>query len=144
MGPRAGRRAVALAAAAAAAALLGCVDADERAEFGYVHAHILVPSCATSNCHSNLGATPLGTSEAGFAFDDREGAYLFLTGHACDGTVPPGAAPRNLITPGDPEGSRVVRMLRGLDTYVMPPDTPLPEGEIQAIEEWIRRGAPCD
>jgi hypothetical protein len=137
---------LARAAILAGLALVGCVDADERAQFTYVHSAILVPSCATSNCHSDLGSPFIGVSEAGLAFDDRANAYMVLTGHICDGQVPPDQPlpERNYVEPGDPEGSQLVRMLRGLDTYRMPPDTPLPEGEIQAVEEWIRRGALCD
>jgi hypothetical protein len=127
-------------------AVVGCVDADERADYTYVHAAILSPSCATSNCHSNLGSSLVGTAEAGLQFQDREGAYFVLTGRVCDGEVPDGVTPpdRNFVDPGDPEGSRLVRILRGLESFIMPPDAPLPEGEIQAIEAWIRAGAPCD
>ncbi|HTM18906.1 MAG TPA: hypothetical protein VL172_00295 [Kofleriaceae bacterium] len=137
---------LARAAVVGSVALVGCVDADERAEFTYVHSAILVPSCATSNCHSDLGSSFIGNAEAGLALDDRESAYMVLTGHICEGTVPPDQPlpDRNFVEPGDPEASQLVRMIRGIDTYRMPPDTPLPEGEIQAIEEWIRRGALCD
>jgi hypothetical protein len=132
--------------AIAALAPAGCIDADDRAQFDYVHGAIIAPSCATSNCHTSLGVSAIGVAEAGLELDDREGAYMVLTGSPCDGEVSPDQPlpERSFVEPGDPEASRVVRMIRGLDTYRMPPDTPLPEGEIQAIEAWILEGALCD
>lgn len=130
----------------AALALVGCIDADDRAQWDYVHGAIVQPNCATSGCHTSLGASPIGPSQSGLQLEDREGAYFVLVGQPCEGALPPDLVPPdgNFVEPGDPEGSRVIRMLRGLESTVMPPDAPLPEGEIQAFEEWIRRGARCD
>jgi hypothetical protein len=44
----------------------------------------------------------------------------------------------------------LIYQLRGTDALdrpyrdVMPPDTPLPGAEIEAIARWIDLGAPCD
>ena len=130
----------------AALAVAGCIEAEDRGQWDYVHGAIVQPNCATSGCHTSLGASPIGPSQSGLQLEDREGAYFVLVGAPCEGEVPPELVPPdgNFVEPGDPEASRVIRMLRGLETITMPPDAPLPEGEIQAFEEWIRRGALCD
>lgn len=117
----------------------GCDDPEDRpASFGYIHTTIIAPSCATSNCHSDLTAT------AGLRFDTIEGAYAAITGIVCAEETPPGQPPGNLVRPGQPESSQLVHQLRGLERNRMPPDTPLPEADILLIEKWILEGAQCD
>jgi hypothetical protein len=121
-----------------------CDLPEERApSWSYIHAAVIQPNCATSNCHSNLGGAPIGTSTAGLAFDQREGTYVLLTGHVCDDIVAE-APPGNLVRPGQPESSKLMYLLRGDEVDRMPPDAPLPEGEIELIEHWILVGAPCN
>lgn len=118
---------------------LGCVEPDDRpATWTYVHAAVIAPNCATSNCHSDLAAT------AGLDLSGREAAYLFLTGRVCEGQELPGEPPRNFVDPGAPETSKLMYLLRGEAVRPMPPDTQLPEVEIELVERWILEGAPCD
>lgn len=120
-----------------------CVEVEERpATWDYVHTTVIVPNCATSNCHSNLGASPIGTTAAGLALDGADSSYHILTGHECDSELPDNAA-GNLVVPGRPQHSKLMYLLRGQEVRQMPPDSPLPPGEIALVEEWIRNGAPC-
>lgn len=46
------------------------------------------------------------------------------------------------IVPGNPNASRLVRMIKGQDEYRMPPKgSPLTADEIRVISDWIRQGA---
>jgi hypothetical protein len=128
-----------------ACALGACQDADDRpARWSYVHEAILVPACTTAGCHSAL------TAIAGVNLADREGAYTVLTGHICGEPARPGDPPRNYVTPFSAEYSQLVYQLRGEDAAgrpyrdVMPPDTPLPDVEVELVVRWIDEGAPCD
>ena len=118
--------------------LAGCGEDDRPATWTYVHAAIVRPNCTTSACHSNISAA------AGLRFEDRETAYLSLTGQVCNGPEVPGEPPRNLVFPGDPERSKLMYLLRGEEVRNMPPDTPLPDVDIELIERWILQGAQCD
>jgi hypothetical protein len=126
------------AVAAAGAALAACDSvADRPAQWSYIHASIIRPSCATASCHSYQGYA------GGLDLSTPGGAYAILTGHVC-GQALPIDAPGSYVVPGDPEQSRLIYLLRGADTYVMPPDVPLPPVEVNLIEQWILEGAPCD
>ncbi|MFP6677381.1 MAG: DUF1549 domain-containing protein, partial [Pirellulaceae bacterium] len=47
------------------------------------------------------------------------------------------------IVPGKPSDSLIIKAVRRLDEDLkMPPDEPLPDGEIKLLVEWVRRGAP--
>ena len=58
--------------------------------------------------------------------------------------------PRNYVTPGSSDYSQLMYQLRGETADgqpyrdVMPPDTPLPDVEIELIARWIDEGAACD
>lgn len=121
------------------AALAGCDDATDRpTDWAYVHAALLEPSCATAGCHS--GPTAL----AGIDLATADAAYTVLTGRVCGAPPLPGDPIGNFVRPGHPESSRLMYLLRGEQTTIMPPDAPLPDGEIAVIERWILRGATCD
>ena len=123
---------------ACAALLAGCVEAEDRpARWSYVYSAILQPACTTAGCHSKL------TAIAGVDLSDREGAYNILTGHVC-GELTPQSPPRNYVMPGSAEYSTLIHQLRGENRDVMPPDTPLPDVEIELVSAWIDRGAACD
>jgi len=123
---------------AAAATLVACDGPEDRpARWSYVHTAILRPACATAGCHSQL------TAQAGLDLSTRDSAYVYLTGHSCDPTVP-GQPPGNYVFPGEPERSRLIYLLRGDGVRTMPPDLPLPEVEIELVERWILEGARCD
>jgi hypothetical protein len=130
--------------------LLGCGADDRPAEWGYISPVILQPSCATVSCHSRASAA------AGLDFSDPERGWTSLMGlkvwivdpqgtnncRTIDGQVVCQRDFRPLVTPYNPEQSRLVNMLRGRGASLMPPDRPLPEADIHLIERWIRVGAP--
>jgi len=117
--------------------LAGCAEEDDRpATFAYIHQAIIKPNCTTSACHSTLSAT------AGLNLEKMEGAYHVLVGRACGQNIP-GQAPRNFVTPGFPETSKLMFQLRGDQTRRMPPDVALPPVDIELIERWVLDGAPC-
>jgi hypothetical protein len=117
----------------------GCASTDDRpAAWSYLHAAIVIPSCATASCHSSPG------SQAGLDLSSRDGAYAFLTGRVCGAPPHPGDAPGNFVFPYAPERSRLMYLLRGAQTRVMPPDLPLPSVDVELFERWILDGAGCD
>jgi hypothetical protein len=119
--------------------LAGCADADDRsARWPYVHAAIIRPSCTSSNCHSKLG------SQGGVDLSTPDAAFVLLTGTVCGAPDQPGAPAGNFVRPGHPESSELVRLLRGDGGLIMPPDSPLPEVEIEIVERWILEGAACE
>ncbi|MEZ4404023.1 MAG: hypothetical protein R3B06_28635 [Kofleriaceae bacterium] len=123
----------------AVGAIAACADVDDRpADWGYVHAAVIAPACATVGCHSTAAAV------AGLDLSSRTGAYTFLTGRICGEPLSPGSPPRSYVAPGSPGYSQVVYQLRGEGRNRMPPDGPLPEDEIRLVERWILEGATCE
>ena len=126
-------------AAAASAGLAACGEDDRPASWSYIHTAIIAPSCATASCHSEDNA------EAGVDLHSIESAYTILVGRACDANNPPGQAQRNFVAPGQPERSRLLYLLIGEEVpRQMPPDRPLPDGDIDLVERWILEGALCN
>jgi len=118
---------------------VGCADSAERpARWSYIHAAIIQPSCTTASCHSAL------TAIGGVNLSERQGAYTVLTGKICGAPTSPLDPPRNYVTPFSAETSRLYHQLVGENTDVMPPDTSLPETEIELVARWIDEGARCD
>jgi len=135
----------------------GCESVDNRpAEWAYISPALFQPNCATTSCHSPAAAV------SGLDFSTPDSGYTSLTGLWLDavpigdaGTTIPGvecptAAVMNgvvkcylrpLVTPYDPDGSRVVNMLLARDAPRMPPDRPLPADDIRLVERWILNGA---
>jgi hypothetical protein len=132
-----------------------CGGVDTRpAEWNFISPAIFQPNCATVSCHSPA------TSVSGLDFSTASSGYTSLT-HlwvsvviAPDAAVPAGVPcgvqsgtfvceeqSRPLVTPYDPQGSRVVNMLRARDAPRMPPDRPLTEADIRLVERWILNGA---
>lgn len=97
-----------------------------------IQTHIFTPSC-TSGCHEvgGIGPMPLDTTSA---------SYLSLVD-----VVSLELPPLLRVKPGDPDQSYLVWKIEGRDTIVggqMPLfGTPLSQEEIDAIIEWIERGA---
>lgn len=117
----------------------GCVQPeDQDASWSYVYTTIIQPNCTTSNCHSGLAAT------AGVQLHTLEGAYIGLTGRGCESAGLPEAAHHDFVVPYEPERSKLMYMLRGEETWRMPPDVALPQVEIDLVERWILEGATCD
>jgi hypothetical protein len=128
-------RIVAALALALALPLAGCESLGDRpADFDYIHTAIVRPSCATAACHSEI------TVQSGLDLSTRDSAYEALVGRAA---WPPDERGVN-VDPGHPETSPLMSWLRGEYNDTMPPDMPLPVIEIEAIEQWILEGAPCD
>jgi hypothetical protein len=120
--------------ALACAALGACVGVEDRpASWSYIHATIIEPNCTTSNCHTDISRA------AGISFDDPDESYRSLAGVTCgSGTA------NNLVVAGEPELSKLMYLLRGIEVPIMPPDVPLPDTEVELVERWIEGGAPCD
>ena len=106
---------------AAAAVLIGCGSADDPrpAKWSFISATIIEPSCATVGCHSKIA------NRAGVDLHDRATGYHDLT-------------TRNFVVPGSPESSALHYLLRGEGSLRMPPDMPLPQADLDLIDEWIR------
>ncbi len=135
--------------------LAGCGSTDTRpAEWDFISPALFEPSCATSSCHSPAAAV------SGLDFSSPDTGYKSLTalwsweviqpdaaapgGVACsmvNGTLVCEQQLRPLVTPFDPDGSRVINMLRARDAPRMPPDRPLPEADIRLVERWVLNGA---
>ncbi len=120
------------------AIVAGCAEPARPARWSYIHAAIIQPACTTAGCHSAL------TAIAGVNLSERQGAYTILTGRLCG--EPPSSLepPRNYVTPFSPETSKLYHQLIGENTDVMPPDSPLPDAEIEIVARWIEEGARCD
>jgi Planctomycete cytochrome C len=119
------------------ACLAACVD-DRDADWNYVYTGIVRPSCATAACHS---AT---TRQSGLDLSTRDRAYRALVGRRCGTTLPIVSDTGAHVDPGHPEASELMYWLRGSYNETMPPDSPLPAAEIDAVERWILDGAQCD
>jgi hypothetical protein len=133
----------------------GCSAVDNRpAEWGYISPALFQPNCATTSCHSPAAAVSgldFSTPDNGYTSLTRLWIWVVTPGdagmvgstlcanvnstHVCEEKLRP------LVTPFDPEGSRVVNMLRARDAPRMPPDRPLPEDDIRLVERWILNGA---
>jgi len=146
---------VALIAGLTTLASGGCGSTDNRpAEWGYISPALFQPNCATTSCHGPAAAV------SGLDFSTPDNGYASLTRLWVWVVTPPDAGTtaglpcatvngtyvceeknRPLVTTFDPEGSRLVNMLRARDAPRMPPDRPLPEDDIRLVERWILNGA---
>jgi hypothetical protein len=116
-----------------------CEGPEERSSaWEYVHTAILRPACSTAGCHSAASAI------AGLDLSTPTAAYSYLLGRACGAPENPQDAFGNYVVPFEPERSRLLYLLRGDRTTVMPPDTRLPNSEIAIVERWILEGAACE
>ena len=142
-----------MACALAGALLLaaGCTDVDNRPHaWGYISPIILQPNCATASCHSRetaVAGLDLSTPDRGYqSLMAQEVLVATSGGSPAAGCQQVGATTfcpraRPLVTPYDPDQSRLVNMLRARGAPRMPPDRPLPEPDITLIENWILDGA---
>jgi len=95
---------------------------DDRPQtFEYIALEVLTPACGTVACHSS------STHVEGFAFDTLDEARTAL---------------RRLVTPGNPDASRIYDVIAGSGDPQMPPDAPLATQDIELIRAWISAGAP--
>jgi hypothetical protein len=144
-------RASATALALALVGVTACGEDTRPPVWEYISPVILQPNCATVSCHSRASAV------AGLDFSDPDRGYVSLTrlrvwivdpnaagAENCktvEGVVVCERVHRPLVTPFNPDQSRMVHMLRARGAARMPPDRPLPEGDIRLIEHWILNGA---
>ena len=131
----------------------GCIGgSDSRpATWSDVSAAITEPNCATIACHSRAAAVAgLDFSSAARGFTSLTGLWAWIvdpTGtsdqgcRAVDGTMVCQREARPLVTPFDPDQSRLIQLLRARDGSRMPPDRLLPEVDIRLVEAWILAGA---
>ncbi|MDE0126879.1 MAG: PSD1 and planctomycete cytochrome C domain-containing protein [Bryobacterales bacterium] len=106
---------------ASACTLAAATDAAEHFE---KHVRpLLAEQCYA--CHSAQSPVP----QAGLRVDSRSGLLK-------------GGKSGPAVVPGDPDGSRLLRLLRAKEGIRMPPTGRLPEDEIAHVELWIRAGAP--
>ena len=111
------------------------MDDDRTPSYTYIQAGIFEPQCATIGCHSSRA------NIAGLSFDDFEDTYMRMTGGNCDD----GPGMGGFVTPGNPDGSALMFRLLGDNVATrMPPDRPMPQGDIDLISAWITDGAPCN
>ena len=104
----------------AALAVTGCnqTENDRPATLEYITEAILQPNCAQDVCHSSY------TRVKGYAFDTVAAARASL--------VP-------LVNKMEPESSLLYTVLTRTIKR-MPYDAPLPDKDIQLIQEWLERG----
>lgn len=114
-----------------------CVD-ERPADWDYLHAGILRPSCATAACHSAQA------KRSGLDLSTRDAAYVSLVRRPCGSLEPPADERGVNVDPGHPETSPLMSWLRGEYNDTMPPDQPLPAVEIELVERWILEGAACE
>jgi hypothetical protein len=130
---------------------VGCGVDERPANWEYISTVIMQPNCATVSCHSRAAAV------AGLDFSDPERGYTSLTKLKV-WVVDPSGTPedgcknikgvivcqrgfRPMVTPYNPEQSRIINMMRARNAARMPPDRPLTEASIELVERWIRSGA---
>src|SRR5262249_47552505 len=53
-----------------------------------------------------------------------------------------GADDGPVVVPGDPDKSRLVKSVRRIGEFPMPPKAPLPPETVSVLTEWVRQGAP--
>lgn len=116
----------------------GCgTDDDRPPTFTYVYETVIANNCATIGCHNSFRQT------AGLQFNTKSGAYVGLTGTACNDDDEFEA--NNFVVAGRPDSSQVIHMLRGDDVARrMPPDRGVSSVDIALVEDWILEGAKCD
>jgi hypothetical protein len=118
-------RALSLAALIAVTACLGKPD-NRPQTADYIIEAILVPQCGRAACHSSAARSH------DLAFDNIPDSLDALNSTGRKG--------QPLVVRNDPMGSRLVQVLTS-SNGVMPPDTPLPQADIDLISEWIANGA---
>jgi hypothetical protein len=102
-------------------ALWGACGAEpdlEHPSWRYIHAAIVIPNCATSGCHSTLSQI------SRIDLQDRDNALKIFR------VETERANPLLLIRGGYEQNHR------------MPPDQPLPNGDIDLIQRWADDGKP--
>lgn len=106
--------------------LVGCTTSPDRLPSeAYITEAILVPYCGRGGCHST------DTAASSLIFDTIDSAHATLKGDSKRG---------RLVVAGSSQQSRLFTVLRD-SQKVMPPDIPLPDGDVDLIGQWIDDGA---
>ena len=94
-------------------------------------AEIFTPKCATSACHAGASPSAALSLEA-----DRLAEMVGAKSHQEEGAL--------LIDPGNPDGSYLIRKVKGTGSGKQMPIglDPLSPEEIQMIVDWVAAGAP--
>jgi hypothetical protein len=121
------RRASLAAILVALAGGCGSAKDDRPARWSFISATIIEPSCATVNCHSSI------THQGGVDLSARDIGYQTLVKNSGGKTF--------YVYAGLPQESSLITLLNAVGSTRMPPDNPLPEADIQLIENWISDGA---
>jgi hypothetical protein len=137
--------------AIALGSLAGCGGPDRPATWAYISPVIFQPSCASGSCHSpGVAAAGLDLSDPDAGYSSLTRLWVWIVDRTKEGQPNCGKAAgtivcerpfRPLVTPYDPQQSRLVNMLRGRGAPRMPPDRPLDEADIELVERWILNGA---
>jgi len=104
----------------------------DPASFDALHRDVIRPSCASVEAFCHHGQFEPNLTTPALAYNSlvrRPGIELF---------------DRHRVTPGDPAGSLLIDKLRdraGVATLMPLGAPPMPEGDIQRIEQWIEDGA---
>ncbi len=111
------------------ALLAACgTDTDLRPETAdYIIEAILAPSCGRAACHSSE------TAAHNLAFDTIAAGMAALSSGS-------GKRGQKLVVAGSPSQSEIVTILSD-SNGPMPPDSPLPEADIELITRWVADGA---
>jgi hypothetical protein len=131
--------------------LSGCGSANRPATWAYISPVIFQPDCASGSCHSpGVAAAGLDFSDPDVGYSSLTRLWVWIVDRTKEGDANCGQAAgttvcerpfRPLVTPFDPQQSRLVNMLRGRGALRMPPDRPLDEADIELVERWILNGA---
>jgi hypothetical protein len=136
-----------LKALALSVVVMGACGGEENrpATWSYISPAIIQPNCATGSCHNTAAAI------AGLDLSEKDAGWKSLMQQKLPSnrpitaaTYPNGQPPRPLVTPGNPEESRLLNSLRAFGANLMPPNRPLAEADIALVETWILKGAKND
>jgi hypothetical protein len=117
--------AAAPAAAAPAAPAAAPAPAEMKATVNFADNILPIFKARCATCHN----------------DDKHRGGLSLLSHA---TAMQGGSSGAVINPGDPDGSRLIKLVSKLEEPNMPPSgDPLTPEQIALIKEWIKQGAPA-
>lgn len=129
-----------LACALLLVAACGTTNDDRPLTIQYVTEGVLAPTCGGAECHSAF------SSQRGDVFDTVEAARRSLVDN---GLV---SFDSVQYDPADPAHSALITWITQIDPFGlgigrMPYDAPMPNADVQYLEDWIKAGAPgaqCD
>jgi hypothetical protein len=128
-------RLVTLSAALAVVAACGQITDDRPKNINYITDAILAPTCGAAQCHSSF------RQQLGDVFDTVPAARRSLVNNGLISFMPPQTAKDTYLiqslTVGVPSRLDPVKF----GTVRMPFDAPLPNDDVQLIQDWVDAGA---